>query len=119
MLVVVKRPHIEIRGKKIPDILVQFVKQNFKDAEVSDESEFAEETDWFKSVETSPAEMIVANRELRAWSQAELAKRLGVLPNTLCAMENGRRAVSRAMAVKLGEVFGSDPSAFFDFSRKK
>ena len=31
--------------------------------------------------------------------------------------QNGRRAVSRKMAVKLGEIFGTDPAALFDFSK--
>lgn len=30
-------------------------------------------------------------------------------------LENGRRSVSRKMAVALGEVFECDPALFFDF----
>ena len=76
-----------------------------------------EESEWFKSLETTPGEMIVANRDLRNWSQVTLAEKLGIQVQNLCAMENGRRTVSRKMAVKLGEVFGTDPAAFFDFGK--
>ncbi|OWV23474.1 hypothetical protein B7988_14675 [Fibrobacter sp. UWB1] len=68
-----------------------------------------------KTLDTT--EMIVANRDLRNWSQVTLAEKLGIQVQNLCAMENGRRAVSRKMAVKLGEIFGTDPAAFFDFSK--
>lgn len=61
--------------------------------------------------------MIVANRDLRNWSQVTLAEKLGIQVQNLCAMENGRRTVARKMAVKLGEVFGTDPAAFFDFEK--
>ena len=76
-----------------------------------------EESEWFKSLETTPAEMIVANRDLRNWSQVTLAEKLGIQVQNLCAMENGRRTVSRKMAVKLGKIFGTDPAAFFDFGK--
>ncbi len=45
-----------------------------------------EDSEWFKTLETTPGEMIVANRDLCGWSQ-----------------------------VTLGEIFGTDPAAFFDF----
>ena len=120
MLAVVKRPRIEIRAKHIPAPLVRFLVDTYKSENVvvSDEnvSVPVEESEWFKSLETTPAEMIVANRDLRNWSQVTLAEKLGIQVQNLCAMENGRRAVSRKMAVKLGKVFGTDPAAFFDFN---
>jgi len=54
---------------------------------------------------------------LRNWSQVTLAAKLGIQVQNLCAMENGRRTVSRKMAVKLGKIFGTDPAAFFDFGK--
>ena len=119
MLAVVKRPRIEIRAKHIPAPLVRFLVDTYKSENVvvrdEDVSVPVEESEWFKSLETTPAEMIVANRDLRNWSQVTLAEKLGIQVQNLCAMENGRRAVSRKMAVKLGKVFGTDPAAFFNF----
>jgi len=121
MLAVVKRPRIEIRAKHIPAPLVRFLKDTYKPENVivSDEDVAVpfEESEWFKSLETTPAEMIVANRDLRNWSQVTLAEKLGIQVQNLCAMENGRRAVSRKMALKLGKIFGTDPAAFFDFGK--
>ena len=97
MLAVVKRPRIEIRAKHIPAPLVRFLVDTYKSENVvvSDEdvSVPIEESEWFKSLETTPAEMIVANRDLRNWSQVTLAEKLGIQVQNLCAMENGRRAV--------------------------
>ena len=119
MLAVVKRPRIEIRAKHIPAPLVRFLRDTYKPENVivsdDNESEPFEQTEWFKSLDTTPGEMIVANRDLRNWSQVTLAEKLGIQVQNLCAMENGRRTVSRKMAVKLGEIFGTDPAAFFDF----
>jgi DNA-binding XRE family transcriptional regulator len=121
MLAVVKRPRIEIRAKHIPAPLVRFLKDTYKPENVivSDEDVAVpfEESEWFKSLETTPAEMIVANRDLRNWSQVTLAEKLGIQVQNLCAMENGHRTVSRKMALKLGKIFGTDPAAFFDFGK--
>lgn len=121
MLAVVKRPRIEIRAKHIPTPLVRFLRDTYKPENVivsdDNESEPFEQTEWFKSLDTTPGEMIVANRDLRNWSQVTLAEKLGIQVQNLCAMENGRRTVSRKMAVKLGKIFGTDPAAFFDFEK--
>jgi DNA-binding XRE family transcriptional regulator len=121
MLAVVKKPRIEIRAKHIPAPLVRFLKYTYKPENVAvcknDDSISFEESDWFKNLDSTPGEMIVANRDLRNWSQVTLAEKLGIQVQNLCAMENGRRAVSRKMAIKLGEIFGTDPAAFFDFSK--
>ena len=121
MLAVVKRPRIEIRAKHIPAPLVRFLKDTYKPENVivSDEDVAVpfEDSEWFKSLETTPAEMIVANRDLRNWSQVTLAEKLGIQVQNLCAMENGRRTVSRKMALKLGKIFGTDPAAFFEFGK--
>lgn len=80
-----------------------------------------DDTDISKEIRrrTSPAEAVFLNRDMRGWTQADLAKKLSVAVTVVSDIENGRRAVSRAMAAKLGEAFGSDPAAFFDFSGKK
>ena len=122
MLAVVKKPRIEIRAKHIPAPLVRFLRDTYKPENVvikdDNDSVPVEESEWFNSLDSTPAEMIVANRDLRNWSQVMLAEKLGIPVQNLCAMENGRRVVSRKMAVKLGEIFGTDPAAFFDFGKK-
>ena len=121
MLAVVKKPRIEIRAKHIPAPLVRFLRDTYKPENVvikdDNDSVPVDESEWFNSLDTTPAEMIVANRDLRNWSQVMLAEKLGIPVQNLCAMENGRRVVSRKMAVKLGEIFGTDPAAFFDFGK--
>ena len=121
MLAVVKKPRIEIRAKHIPAPLVRFLRDAYRPENVviSDDKDSVpvEKSEWFNSLKTTPAEMIVANRDLRNWSQVMLAEKLGIPVQNLCAMENGRRVVSRKMAVKLGEIFGTDPAAFFDFGK--
>lgn len=65
--------------------------------------------------DTSPGEAVFINRDMRGWTQARLARKLGVAPSVVSDIGNGRRAVSRKMASSLGEVFGTDPAAFFRF----
>ena len=66
MLAVVKRPRIEIRAKHIPAPLVRFLRDTYKPENVivsdDNESEPFEQTEWFKSLDTTPGEMIVANK---------------------------------------------------------
>ena len=40
-------------------------------------------------------------RELHGYTQAQLSEKLGILRNDISAMENGKRAISKAMALKL------------------
>ncbi len=80
MLVAVKKPHIEIRSRgRLPVGLYGFVKDNYEchDAVEVDETEAVpfKDSEWFKTLETTPGEMIVANRDLRGWSQVTLAGR--------------------------------------------
>lgn len=90
MLAVAKKPRIRVSAKVIPE-LVEAREQ------------------------TSPGEAIFLDRDLRGMTQAELAAKLGVAVTVVSDMENNRRPVSRKMAAKLGEVFGTDPAAFFKF----
>ncbi len=55
-------------------------------------------------------------RELRArkgWSQAELARRLGVSRQTVIAIEKGRYDPSLPLAFKIARVFGEPIEAIF------
>ena len=53
-------------------------------------------------------------RAERAWSQAELAARLGVSRQTVNAIENGRYDPSLPLAFDLARVFGRRIEELFD-----
>ena len=117
MLAVAKKPHIEVRAKKIPQSLIDFLKENFGGVEIEKDSYTPEEIPELTEVRenTSPAEAIFINRDMRGWTQSDLAQKLDVSVQVVCDLEHARRAVSRKMAVKLGNAFGTDPAEFFKF----
>jgi plasmid maintenance system antidote protein VapI len=39
------------------------------------------------------------------WTQQELAEKLGTTQNCISDMESGKRSISKAMALRLGEIF--------------
>ena len=53
-------------------------------------------------------------RAERRWSQAELAKRLGVSRQTVNAIETGRSAPSLPLAFRAAKVFGKLIEEIFD-----
>ena len=70
MLAVAKKPHIEVRAKKIPQSLIDFLKENFGGVEIEKDSYTPEEIPELTEVRenTSPAEAIFINRDMReAW----------------------------------------------------
>ena len=50
----------------------------------------------------------------RAWSQAELANRLGVSRQTVNAIERGKYDPSLPLAFKLAQLFGESIEEIFD-----
>jgi putative transcriptional regulator len=52
-------------------------------------------------------------RAERRWSQAELAKRLGVSRQTVNAVENGKYDPSLPLAFRIGAVFGLEVGDVF------
>lgn len=59
-----------------------------------------------------PGRLIRGGRAREGWTQVELAKRLGISKTVVSDLERGRRPVSKKMATKLGEVFGSSSLVF-------
>ena len=57
---------------------------------------------------------VKALRTERAWSQAELAKRLGVSRQTVNAIERGKYDPSLPLAFKLARVFGETIEEMFE-----
>lgn len=130
MLAVVNRPRtrnteaasFRIEGK-VPRFVVMFLESAFRKSmkvETSDDDDEAvpfEQTDWYKDVRASmtAGDAVKADRGLRGWTQKVLAQKLGISVQNLSEIERDVRPVSKKMAVKLGEVFESDPSAYFKF----
>ncbi len=53
-------------------------------------------------------------RAERDWSQAELAKHLGVSRQTINALETGKYDPSLALAFKIARLFGTSIEAIFE-----
>lgn len=117
MLAVAKKPRIEVRARRIPAGLLDFLRDNYGGVEVEPDTYAPGEIPELEEARrrTSPGEAIYLDRDLRGMTQAELAKKLGVAVTVVSDLETGRRVVSRKMAAKLGKAFGTDPAAFFDF----
>jgi transcriptional regulator with XRE-family HTH domain len=59
-----------------------------------------------------PGDYLSHYREAHGLTQKELAKKIGVRINYLSDMETGQRAISKAMAKKLAELFSVSPAVF-------
>jgi len=110
MLAVVNQPRIEIRAKKIPAKLMNFIRLEYpnvivKKDDVSDDVDFTE-SDWFKEIRASmtPGENLKLLREERLFSKKELSERSGISVSRLASYELGRIKISRSVAKKLAEV---------------
>ena len=60
----------------------------------------------------NPAMLLRGYRGKLDMTQKELAKKLGVTQNRVSDMENGKRPISKEMAVKLGELFDTPYKSF-------
>jgi DNA-binding XRE family transcriptional regulator len=111
MLVVVRTPHIEIRGESIPQGFLEVVKKYFhSETEVVEPAEQAE--DWFESdlhkqivKDTTPGKRLAAYRHRDGLTQAEVAKKMGVSPQEVSDMENDRRTIGLKNAKRLSKTF--------------
>lgn len=63
-------------------------------------------------MEASPAMALRGFRGKMEWTQKELAQKLETTQNCISAMENGRRSISKAMALRLSEVFSTPYKTF-------
>lgn len=134
MLAVVNQPRMrntepvsfKVVGKNIPKFVLMFLESAFPQSvqvemdEDDNGSTKLEDWDWYKSINASmtPGDAVKADRGLRAWTQKQLAEKLGVSVQNVSEIERNVRPVSRKMAVKLGKVFKTDPSAYFDFGKE-
>lgn len=63
-----------------------------------------------KHAEISSGEMIVMLRELKTWTQDELAKRSGIASTNLSRLEHGHVNLGKDRAVLLAKAFGIHPA---------
>ncbi len=114
MQAVVKTPHIriQIRGA-IPSRLLSVLKDEygkkvklFEDAE--DEKVDIFTTDWYRKTkaELTPGFSMKVYRQNWKMTQTELGKKLGGVPKQhISNMENGKRSISKKMAICLSKIF--------------
>ena len=58
----------------------------------------------------STGEVIQMLRDLKGWTQDELAKRSGISPTNLSLLENGRVDIGKKRVEQLAEAFGVHPA---------
>ena len=110
MLAVVNRPRIEIRAKRIPAKLMNFIRLEYpnvvvkKDDEDSDDVDFTE-LEWFKETWASmtPSENLKILREERQLSKKELSEKCGIASARIADYERGNAKISQAVAKKLAK----------------
>ena len=59
----------------------------------------------------SPGEMIHTLRDLKQWSQVDLAQATGISQANISAIENGRVQIGRERAILFAQALGVHPSA--------
>ncbi len=108
MLVVVKKPHIEISGEIIPEELLVFLKEHYRGLKIiEEEATDITQTDWYhkSKADATPGATLKRYRKRLKLSQSELAEKLGMVKQNISAMEKGSRGISKATAKKLADIF--------------
>jgi DNA-binding XRE family transcriptional regulator len=119
MIATIKQPSFEMRGN-IPEAFLEVTRNFFgaDDVEVVDEKDdelvSITDTKWYKKrkAERDPGRNLKNYRGIHGYTQALLAEKLGILTHHISEMETGKRAISKAMALKLSEVFEVSPDRF-------
>ena len=62
--------------------------------------------------DASPALALRGFRGKMEWTQKELAEKLATTQNCISDMESGKRSISKAMALRLGEIFNISYKVF-------
>ena len=122
MLVVVNQPLIndfKIEGTLSYTFLENLRKEfgdSMKIVHQSEDEEWVDVTDldWYKEEleKETPGSNLAFYRKLVKMTQKDLAEKLGVSKQAVSDMENGRRAISKATAKKLAEIFDVSVARF-------
>lgn len=118
MLVVVKKPHIEIKGKVIPAWIIGGLRESFgKEVSVTDDDHeliSVHESNWYKGMKEtrSPGKVLAAYRSRNRLTLKQLGDMLDVTPQKVNDMEKDNRGISKEMAKKMGDIFKTSPARF-------
>ena len=71
-----------------------------------------------KSIQMSPGEMIRTLRELKEWTQVDLANETGISQANISAIENDRVEIGKQRAITIAEALNVHPASimFADYS---
>ncbi len=71
-----------------------------------------------KSIQMSPGEMIRTLRELKEWTQVDLANATGISQANISAIENNRVEIGKQRAITIAEALTVHPASimFADYS---
>ena len=108
------RIRVDIQGDSIPVELMDAIRKVVPEDEIEILEGDDEYVDWFDTdlhseveARTTPGEVMRIYRENRRWTQAELGEKLGgVSRQNVSHMEQGRRPISAATAIKLSRLYG-------------
>jgi DNA-binding XRE family transcriptional regulator len=110
MLAVVNQPRIEIRAKRIPAKLMNFIRLEYpnvvvKKGDNSEDVDFTE-LEWFKKTKAAmtPAENLKLLRKERQFSKKKLADKCGTTEARISDYELGKVKINQSVAKKLAEV---------------
>jgi transcriptional regulator with XRE-family HTH domain len=72
-----------------------------------------------ESILMTPGEMVRELRELKGWSQLDLAAETGISQTNISAIENGRVELGKSRAIVLGQALDVHPASimFADFDQ--
>ncbi len=108
MLALVKKPRIEIslHGENVEEV-IEWIKKKFDVSILTSgkmDSVAIEETDFWKEMQSNRVGNLLAGARLKAgFTQAQVAKKLGVRQNMVSDYERGKRRLSPSMAKRLAK----------------
>ena len=109
MLAVVKKPRIEIslQGENVEE-LIEWIRKKFEVSILTSDSSDSvpiEETDFWKEMQSNRVGNLLAGARLKAgFTQAQLARKLGIRQNMISDYERGKRRLSPSMADRLAKI---------------
>jgi DNA-binding XRE family transcriptional regulator len=121
MLAVVRTPRTEIRITGfIPADIMELLRQNYgKQLKLTREEDREEYVDVFETKEykefkknVKPGDYVRIYRQSQEFTQTDLGKKVGMTRAYICDIEKGRRPISKVMAKKMAELFGTSVSRF-------
>ena len=119
MLVVVKKPRIEIKGKEIPAWIIGGLRESYgMDISITDDDDNelinVHESAWYKKMKETrtPGKVLVAYRHRDRLTLKQLGDMLEITPQKVNDMEKDKRGISKEMAKRLAAIFKTSPVRF-------